>query len=313
MLFYIFNTVAPVFLVVIAGYLAVRQKIFGDSMVDGLMKFAVLFAIPCLLFKATSTIDLATAFEWKVMLSFYAGSSLSFAVAVLIAWKVYSLRPGESVAIGFAALFSNLVLMGLPISERAFGAENMSPAYAIVSIHAPFCYLLGITVMEILRADGRSFSETAKVVVVSMFRNSLMIGLGLGFIVNIAQISLPIVVISAVDMLTQAALPAALFALGGILTRYSVTASFREVSTLSFLSLIIHPLISFSLCRALGVDAQTTKNVVLLASMAPGMNAYLFATMYQRGQAIAVSTVLFATVSSAFSISIWLWILGPAQ
>jgi malonate transporter len=313
MLFYIFNTVAPVFLLVIAGYLAVRQKIFGDSMVDGLMKFAVLFAIPCLLFKATSTMDLATAFEWEVMLAFYAGSTLSFGAAVLIAWKVYSRRPGESVAIGFAALFSNLVLMGLPISERAFGAENMSPAFAIVSIHAPFCYLLGITVMELLRADGRSLPETAKVVVVSMFRNSLMIGLGLGFIVNITQIPLPNVLISAIEMLTQAALPAALFALGGILTRYSLTASFREVSTLSFLSLVIHPLISFTLCLALGVDAQTTKIVVLLASMAPGMNAYLFANMYQRGQTIAAGTVLFATISSVFSISIWLRILGPIQ
>lgn len=313
MLFYIFNTVAPVFLVVIAGYFAVKHKLFASTMVDGLMKFAVLFAIPCLLFKATSTMDLAAAFEWRLMLSFYAGSTLSFTAAVLIAWKVYSRRPGESVAIGFAVLFSNLVLMGLPISERAFGADNMSAAYAIVSVHAPFCYFLGITVMELLRADGRSLPETAKVVVVSMFRNSLMIGLGLGFIVNISQISLPVVLISAIDMLTQAALPAALFALGGVLTRYSVTTSFREVSTLSFLSLIIHPLISFTLCRLLEVDEQTTRSVVLLASMAPGMNAFLFASIYQRGQAIAASTVLFATISSVFSISAWLWILGPVQ
>ena len=310
MLLYIFNTITPVFFLVTAGYFAVRQKIFADSMVDGLMKFAVLFAIPCLLFRATSTMDLAASFKWEVMLSFYAGSAISFTVAVLVAWKVYSRRPGESVAIGFAALFSNLVLMGLPISERAFGAENMSPAYAIVSVHAPFCYLLGITVMELLRADGRSLPGTAKVVVVSMFRNSLMIGLGLGFIVNIAQITLPLALTSAIDMLEQAALPAALFALGGVLTRYALTASFREVSTLSFLSLMIHPLISFTLCRALGVDPQATKNVVLLASMAPGVNAYLFATMYQRGQAIAASTVLFATVMSVLSISIWLWILG---
>lgn len=313
MLFHIFNTVAPVFLVVAAGYFAVRQKLFVGSMVDGLMKFAILFAVPCLLFKATSTMDLATAFDWRVMLSFYAGSTLSFTAAVLIAWKVYSRRAGESVAIGFAALFSNLVLMGLPISERAFGVENLSPAYAIVSVHAPFCYLLGITVMELLRADGRSLPETARVVVASMFRNSLMIGLGLGFVVNLAEISLPTVLISAIDMLTKAALPAALFALGGILTRYAITASFREVSTLTLLSLVMHPLISLTLCRLLGVDEQTTRNVVLLASMAPGMNAYLFATMYQRGEAIAASTVLLATIISVFSISAWLWILGPAH
>lgn len=313
MLFYILNTVAPVFLVVAAGYFAVKHKLFADGMVDGLMKFAVLFAVPCLLFKAASSLDLASAFEWPVMLSFYAGSSLSFTAAVLIAWKVYGRRAGESVAIGFSALFSNLVLMGLPISERAFGADNLSAAYAIVSIHAPFCYLVGITVMELLRADGRSLPDTARVVVTSMFRNSLMIGLGLGFMVNITGLTLPAVLTSSIDMLGQSALPAALFALGGVLTRYSLTASFREVSTLTFLSLIIHPLISYTLCGLLGVEEQTTRNVVLLAAMAPGVNAYLFATIYERGQSIAASTVLFATVTSVFSISIWLWVLGPAH
>ena len=52
----------------------------------------------------------------------------------------------------------------------------MASAYAIVSIHAPFCYLLGITSMELLRADGRSIAETTRVILRAMFRNSLMIG-----------------------------------------------------------------------------------------------------------------------------------------
>ncbi|MBT8429609.1 MAG: AEC family transporter [Gammaproteobacteria bacterium] len=314
MLSIIFDIVAPVFLVIGSGYLAVWRGWLSVNMVDGLMRFAIQFAVPCLLFRATSTMDLGTAYDWRLMSAYYIGSTTSFAVATLLAWKLFGRTPGEAVAVGFGALFSNLVLLGLPISERAWGADTvaMASAYAIVSIHAPFCYLLGITSMELLRADGRSLPETAKVVVRAMFRNSLMIGIGLGFIVNLSGLSLPEALVSAVDIVARAALPAALFGLGGTLTKYSMKASVGEASSISASSLVLHPGISFAVCRLLDVPTELTNAVVLMAAMAPGVNAYLFASMYNRGQSTAASTVLLGTGVSILSVSIWLWILRIA-
>ena len=179
MLAHILNIIAPVFLVIIAGFFSIRQGVLADSMVDGLMKFAIQIAVHCLLFRASSTLDLGTAYDWGLMLSFYGAAAFSFSAASLVAYFVFKRHPGESVATGFGALFSNSVLLGLPISERAWGAENLSTAYAIISIHAPFCYLLGITTMEIVRSDGRSWPQIMVVVSRAMFRNSLMIGIGL--------------------------------------------------------------------------------------------------------------------------------------
>ncbi len=314
MLSIIFDIVAPVFLVICAGYLAVRRGLFSDNMVDGLMKFAIQFAVPCLLFAATSTMDLGTAYDWRLMSAFYIGSTTSFTVATLLAWKLFGRTPGEAVAVGFGALFSNLVLLGLPISERAWGSDtaSMAPAYAIVSIHAPFCYLLGITSMELLRADGRSLPETAAVVARAMFRNSLMIGIALGFIVNVTELSLPEALVSSVDIIARAALPVALFGLGGTLTRYSAKASVAEASTISAISLVLHPGISFAVCHLLNVPDGLTSAVVLMAAMAPGVNAYLFASMYHRGQSTAASAVLLGTAMSIVSVSAWLWILEIA-
>jgi predicted permease len=306
----ILNIIAPVFLVVAGGYLAVHKGVLSGPMIDGLMKFAVQIAVPCLLFRATSTMDLSSAYDWRLMTAFYLGATISFIFASSLAWKKFGRRPGEAIAVGFSGLFSNLVLLGLPISERAWGADNITPAYAIVSVHAPFCYLLGISAMEMLRADGRSISQTAGVVVNTMFRNSLMIGLGLGFIVNISAITLPPALTSAVDMLARAALPAALFGLGGILTRYSLKDSLAEAGMITGFSLILHPLLVFLLCKLFNVPATEMRIIVLLAAMAPGVNAYLFANMYQRGQGTAASTVLLATSLSVLSISAWLWVLG---
>lgn len=308
----IFNIVAPVFLVIGAGYIAVALRLFDGDLVDGLMKFAIQFAVPFLLFRATSTMDLGTAYDWRLMGAFYLGSTVSFMLATLMAWRLFDRKPGEAVAVGFGALFSNLVLMGLPISERAWGGgtDAMATAYAIVSVHAPFCYLLGITSMELLRADGRSLPETARVVLRAMFRNSLMIGIAAGFVVNVGGVSLPGTVISAVDIIAGSALPIALFGLGGTLTRYALRDALGEAVTISGVSLILHPGISFAVCRLLRVPDDLTAAVVLMAAMAPGINSYLFASMYDRGQGTAASVVLLGTGASIVSVSVWLWILS---
>ncbi len=306
----IINIIAPVFIVIGAGYLAVKGKLMSNDMVDGLNRFVVLFAIPCLLFNATSTLDLGAAYDWRVLISFYTGAALNFVIVTTLAIKLFHRPPGEAVAIGFGALFSNLLLLGLSISERAYGAQSLDPAYAIISLHAPFCYLLGITAMEFMGARGPTVLGTASKVVKAMFRNSLMIGLGLGFMVNLSGMALPDVAQSAVDMISRAALPAALFGLGGVLTRYAVSDTIYEAGMVSSLSLILHPTIAYGLCLLLLVPEATTRSVVLLAAMAPGVNAYLFAAMYNKALNTAASAVILGTSFSVITISIWLWILG---
>jgi predicted permease len=309
MLSEIFDIVAPVFIVVAAGYAAVKGRIFTDEHVDQLMRFAIQFAIPCLLFRATSTIDLAVAFDWRLLLSYYAAAIGSFALAYLIVRKLFKRRPGEAVGIAFGALFSNLVLLGLPISERAWGVEGMAPSFALVSLNAPICYLVGITTMELLRADGRSALDTSRVVVNAIFRNSLMIGIALGFLVNFSGLTLPIPLIGAIDLLARASLPVALFALGGLLTRYRLSRSLGEAGVISLLSLIIQPALTWLLAWQLQLPDATTRSIVLMSAAAPGLNAYLFAAMYNRGQDSAASSVLLSTLLSVFTISGWLILL----
>lgn len=306
MLLEILNIVAPVFLVVGAGYLAVRVNFCSGILVDHLMKFAIQIAIPCLLFRATSTIDLAAAFEWRVLLAYYSAAIICFVLTYLLVHKLFRRRPGEAVAIAFAALFSNLVLLGLPISERAWGIGTMAPNFALVSVNAPICYLIGISAMEFLRADGRSVADTTRIVLNAMFRNSMMIGIALGFIVNLGDIPLPQALVSAIDLLARASLPVALFALGGVLTRYILSRSLAEASLVASLSLLVQPAITLFVARQFELPQSITQSIVLMAAMAPGLNAYLFASMYNRGLDAAASSVLLSTLLSVFSVSAWL-------
>ncbi|HEU0222874.1 MAG TPA: AEC family transporter [Paracoccaceae bacterium] len=303
-------TVVPVFLVIGAGYAAVRLELFSSLAVDGLMVFTQGFAVPCLLFGAVARLDLGAAFDSGLLISFYVGATVTFLLGMLAARVLFRRRPGEAVSIGFGALFSNSVLLGLPIMTRAFGEAALAPNYAIVSIHAPYCYLLGITAMELSRADGRGFLETLAAIRQAVFRNSLMIGLALGLAVNLSGLALPDPAWAAVDMMAAAALPAALFGLGGVLTRYKPRESLGEAATISVLSLLVHPAIAYLLgVHAFGLSQGFMNSLVVTAAMAPGVNAFVFASMYRRAESAAASTVLIATALSVVTVSGWLWLL----
>ena len=302
------EVILPVFLVMGFGYVAVWRKLFSDGAVDGLMIFTQNFAIPSLLFRAISTLDLGQDFDFALLGAFYFGATVGFLAGLLGARFLFG-RPWEdSVAIGFCTLFSNSLLLGLPITERAYGAGALQPNYAIIAIHAPFAYGLGLTAMEIVRARGNGVMAASRSIFRAMFRNGLVIGIALGFVVNITAMPLPGVLTDALDLMIRAALPAALFGLGGVLFRYRPEGDMATIAYVCAVSLMLHPAVVWGVGTINGLSTGQFRSAVLTATMAPGVNAYLFASMYGRAQRVAASTVLIATGASV--ITVWLWLFA---
>ncbi|WP_299752261.1 AEC family transporter [uncultured Boseongicola sp.] len=301
------DVILPVFLVIGFGYFAVWRGWFPDTGVDGLMKFTQNYAIPCLLFRAISTLDLSAQFDPELLISFYTGATVGFTAGTLGARYIFRRNWSDSVAIGFVCLFSNAVLLGLPITERAYGTDALSANYAIVAVHAPFCYMLGVAAMEIARADNRNPAILLGKILRSMFRNALVIGIALGLAVNLSGLPLPGVLIDAVDLMVVAALPAALFGLGGVLHRYKPEGDSKTIAMVCVISLILHPAITLSLATLFQLDRDALRSAVLTAAMAPGVNTYIFANLYGSARRVAAASVLVGTAASI--VTVWLWLL----
>lgn len=300
------TVILPVFLVIGFGYVAAWRGLFSETNVDGLMRFATNFAVPVLLFRAIANLDLSAEFDLVLLGSYYAGALLSFCAGLFGARLFFGRDWEDAVAIGFICLFSNSLLLGLPITERAFGPNALSGNYAIIAVHSPFCYGVGITAMEIMRARGRSPATILPTVLKAMFRNALILGISLGFVVNLSGITLPEPATVAVDLMARAALPAALFGMGGVLYRYRPEGDLRTIAYCCAVSLVLHPAIVWVLGGFNGLGTDAMRSAVLTASMPPGINAYLFATLYGRAERTAASTVLIATALAI--LTIWLWL-----
>ncbi|WP_298862037.1 AEC family transporter [uncultured Sulfitobacter sp.] len=304
------DVILPVFLVIGFGYVAVWRGLFPVAGVDGVLRFAQSFAVPCLLFQAIANLDLSAAFDARLLFSFYTGATICFALGMIGA-RVFFKRDWEDcVAIGFCCLFSNSVLLGLPISERAYGVDQLTGNYMIIAVHSPFCYGLGITVMEFVRNRGQSGVTLVRSISRAMFHNPLVIGIIGGFIVNFTGFIIPSVVDDALSLIVRAALPAALFALGGVLIQYKPEGDMKTIVMVCCIGLVLHPAIVWAMGSALSVPQDLFRSGVLTAAMAPGFNAYIFANMYGRGRRVAASSVLIATASSILTVWVWLSLLG---
>ncbi|MBU2960106.1 AEC family transporter [Citreicella sp. C3M06] len=307
----LFDIILPVFLVIGAGYLASWRGLLTDSAVDGLMGFSQTIAIPCLLFTAIWKLDLGAHFEPLLLISFYSGALTCFALGVAGARLFFGRDWEDAVVIGFCCLFSNSLLLGLPITERAYGPEALSGNYAIIALHSPMLYALGITAMEIARAksSGTALHRLPLTIARAMFRNALVIGIAIGVVFNLGDISLPGPAVEALDMVIRTALPSALFALGGVLFRYRPEGDMLTVLFVCALSLGVHPAIAFGLGHAFDLSSDSLRSATITAAAAPGVNAYVFANLYGRAKRVAATSVLMATGLCILTSWVWLQLL----
>lgn len=304
------DVILPVFFVIGVGYAAAWSKILSEESIEGTMRFATRVAVPVFLFGSIARLDLGADFALDLLGTYYTVVFAMFLLALFGSRLLFKRPWPDCVAIGFCCLFMNSVLLGLPIAERAYGADALAPHIAIIAIHAPFCFGIGVTVMEIVRGAGHGVFGTIRNILDAMFHNALVIGIMAGFVVNLTGLPLPAVAWDAVDLIARAALPVALIAMGGVLYRYKPEGDMGPVVFICAITLVIQPALTWGLGRAVDLSPQAFRAAVLTASMAPGINAYIFADYYGVARRVAATSVLVTTGLALLTVWFWLTMIG---
>lgn len=307
----VLNVIAPVFILIGLGYLAVRLRIYPRAGVPGLIAYVNNFATPCLLFRAMIDVDFGAAFNIAIIGPFYIGAVAVLIAAAVFAATLFKRTPGEAASVGFTAMYTNTVLVGIPIMQRAYGEEAMPVVYSIIGVHAPILMTLGMFVMELARRDGGKVSTALWQGLKKSLANPILIGIALGLLANVAGLELSGLPDEVTLLLAGTVMPVALFGLGGALNEYRLGDTWAQALMTSAMQLIIHPAIAWLLMvPVLGIDPHIARYGVLLAAMPAGINVYIFATYYNRATDVAANTILLSTVLSLFTITGWLLFLG---
>lgn len=304
-------TLFPLFGLMVLGYLAARIRLLDDAGVRGLVLFVFNFSIPALLLTSMAELEFPPDIEWGFLVAFYVGTLVIYATGVGLGRLGFG-RPLEDQAIfGMAAAFSNAVLMGIPIVLTALGPEASLPMLLIIAFHSATFMPLTVMLVQASRGGDGSRRQRVAKIFVDVLRNPIILGILVGFVVNVSGLEIWGGIRQVLGFLGDAAVPCALFAMGASLAGYPLTGDVAPAIALTTIKLVLHPLLVWFIAVPLmGLSGLAVSVAVVMASMPSAVNVYLFGARYDAAAGVAARTVLLTSVSSMVTIAVILVLIG---
>ncbi len=306
--------VAPVFGLIAIGWGAARIRYVPEAAGPLLSEFAYKILIPALLFRAMATMEPPAQSPWLLAGTYATGLSIIWLAATLATLTLLRRPAADAPAIGFASVFGNGLMLGIPLILSAFGPEAATPVAILLICDTTMVWMLGTLHMELaLRGfGGGSLASTARTVL-DLVRNPIIAAVIIGTLWRWSGLALPGVADKLITLLAGGAIPVSLTALGMTLARYEIKGQAPTLVLINALKLIAFPAVT--LCFGVFVFGLTPVWAGVIAaftSMPVGANAFVFAARYERAvgsvsAAVAVSTVIAVlTVTAVLAILQWM-------
>ncbi|KQN55682.1 AEC family transporter [Erwinia sp. Leaf53] len=290
----------PLFMLIALGWLLVRWRNWPETITIALNRVVFRLALPAMLFRLMCDFSAGPAVDVRLLLAFFGGCLLVFIFGRLIASRVFKLDGVAGSVFALGGIFSNNVLLGIPVAKVMIGDQAMSSVALVLVFNGLLLWTLATASVEWYRHGSLSVKGIGKTTV-SVLRNPLIISILSGTAFSFSGLTLPTIIDRPLTMIGQIAVPLALIALGMSLAVYRIRDGLAISYTLSAIKLVVMPLVVWALAALLGLPPLESKVVVLLASMSVGVNVYLMSQQFQSLTGPAAASMLITTVFSAIT------------
>ena len=307
------SLILPVFTLVLTGFLFAYFKVLKRGVIEALSTYIFNAGVPFLLFRAMQSATLPDVSPWGYWAAFFTSAFLAAGFVYGYARFVARLEPAKVGAMSVAAGYGNTVLLALPLIFSTIGEEKAAvPIFLLLSIHLPLMTIASTILMEAQTSEqGIPFGKIMRTVAIRLVRHPILIGLTLGLVVRATGLPLPGFLTTSINMLADAAVPLALFALGASLTLYQLKGDFLSATVVMLAKMLIHPALVWGASVMLGLPPIWVLVNVLFAAAPPGINAFLFAQNYKAGVGAVSLACAIGTGLAVVTYSFWLWVLMP--
>lgn len=211
---------------------------------------------------------------------------------------------GQSV-IAMGCAYSNATIIGIPVCAYVLGKTALLPLFILISVHNLVLFTIGIFSAERATLSLTSFISstlaTCKQLALSPITGSLIAG----GVVNLTGITIYQPLIQAIDLISQAAVPAALFVLGASLNAYTVKGHIIQATFIAGTKIIILPFLTWLLLFVVyPVEPLWAVTALLMSAMPVGISAFVFSQKYTTCQESVASGIVLSSVLSIFTLSI---------
>lgn len=290
----------PLFILIGVGYGLGRFSGWPVSVNEGLNRLCFGVVIPCMLFNVMSGFYKTPPVNYGLLVAFFGSCFIVYSIGRAAAKYFFKMDPVSSSVFALGGIFSNNVMLGIPVATLLLGPQSL-PSIAFVLIFNSLILWTLVTV-SVEWARSGSFSPAAIARTMgSVFKNPIIIAIVSGTLWSFLQRPLPEVISQPISMVGGMAAPLSLIALGMSLSHYSIRQGLKESYAICLLKLLVQPAVITLIALLIDLPAEETKVVVLLGSMAVGVNVYMMAQKFGVMQGATATSLLFSTGLSALT------------
>jgi malonate transporter len=304
-----FQLSLPLFTTVLVGYLVALLPFWQKRYTQWASRVVFGVLLPALLFHKLSDLSSLPPVDPRLLLAYFGSCLLVFALGRIVAASWFALDGVGQSVFALGGIFSNNVLLGLPLARATLGTAALPSVALVVVFNSLTLWTLVSVSIEWARngaLSARGFARTA----VSVLTNPIVAAILIGSAFGLSGWALPPPIERVLFGLSSVAGPAALIVLGAGLAQHGMRRDLPMSLTICVMKLVVQPLMVWSLARLIGLPPLESKVVVLLASLSTGANVYLMATQFETLEAAIASSLVLSTALAALTAPLLLWALG---
>lgn len=293
------NVILPVFLVAGLGF--IFEKRFRPSIAP-FNQLTLFILMPALVFQSLLTVDFSSEEPLRISAFVILLAVVMLAIALVIA-RIGKLDRPTASAFMLTAAFPNLGNYGLPVVVLAFGHEGLVFGTLLLAVQSVYSLTLAVVIAS---SSNANLTTSAR----EVLKQSVLYASIAGLILNLAHVTLPQFVMSAIALPAQASIPVMLMVLGMNLATTSRIEQPGLVSVAVATRLVLGPLVGWLLVEALGLGGVARGVAIVGSAMPTGVFTILTATQFNARPRFVSNVVVASTVVSILTVTAVLALLS---
>lgn len=308
-LLYSLQSVVPLFVLILMGYILRRRGIINEAFVDVGTKIGFKMALPVLLFQQVSSADLTTVFNPRLVL--FAVISILLLIGLLCLLVPVFIKGNAQRGAFIQAIYrGNFAILGVPLAINMFGEAGAAPTSLLLPFTVPIYNATAVIILTLFDPafEGKRTIPVKKIVR-GIVTNPLIIGIAAGLLFSLLDIKIPMLVDKSLDNLSALATPLSLLCLGAQFTFRAAKENLKLSVSATVLKQIIVPAIILTIAALMGFRGGELGGLFILFMAPTAISSYIMAKNMHSDDQLAAQILILTTLTSCFTLTAGIFLL----
>ncbi|MEE8393859.1 MAG: AEC family transporter [Rhodospirillales bacterium] len=298
---------APVFLLIIAGYAIKRMGLVADAFWGPAERLTYYLFFPALLVHSIAAAEIEGGQVGPMAAALLGGVAAAAALAYRL--RAVLKLDGPAFTSLYQGSFRPNTYVAIAAAAALFGDRGLALIALGIVVVVPTVNLISVLAM-VRHASAPGGPSGWRRAVLGVAANPLILACLAGILINASGQGLPAVIGPLLETLGRAALPIALLAVGAGLSLGAAHKAVATVAAATAIKLAVLPLVVLVLTRAVGLEGMGAAICVMYASVPGSPSSYILARQMGGDGELMAGIITATTLAAMAAMPFWVIIAG---